>query len=292
MTIEQVAITIIAIVLFAIISPILGCLLSGLDRIISARMQGRVGPPLLQPYYDIRKLLLKEKKSVNGIDSRYLSMALLFTACAGGVFFSGGNLLMSIFLIAMANLLIIMAAYSSRSPYAEVGAHRELLQVLSYEPMLVLMAVAVSMKTQSFDVASVLYLDQPLILFLIPIFIGFCYVLTIKLRKSPFDLASSHHAHQELVKGTTTEMSGPNLAKVEIIHMSETILFLGWVAMFFINSSPISIVIAVVVALLIWFFEILIDNNFARIKWQIMIASSWIVTAICSIATFIILLFV
>ena len=42
---------------FAIVAPVLGCLLAGLDRKISARMQGRVGPPLLQPYYDVRKLI-------------------------------------------------------------------------------------------------------------------------------------------------------------------------------------------------------------------------------------------
>ena len=41
-------------VAFAVLGPVVGCLLSGLDRKISARMQGRVGPPLLQPYYDVR----------------------------------------------------------------------------------------------------------------------------------------------------------------------------------------------------------------------------------------------
>ena len=45
---------------FAIVAPVLGCLLAGLDRKISARMQGRVGPPLLQPYYDVRKLIEKD----------------------------------------------------------------------------------------------------------------------------------------------------------------------------------------------------------------------------------------
>ncbi len=40
---------------FAVLAPVVGCLLAGLDRKISARMQGRVGPPLLQPYYDVRK---------------------------------------------------------------------------------------------------------------------------------------------------------------------------------------------------------------------------------------------
>ena len=42
---------------FAIVAPVLGCLLAGLDRKITARMQGRVGPPLLQPYFDVRKLI-------------------------------------------------------------------------------------------------------------------------------------------------------------------------------------------------------------------------------------------
>ena len=50
---------------FAIAAPVLGCLLAGLDRKITARMQGRVGPPLLQPYYDVRKLIEKDNVSVN-----------------------------------------------------------------------------------------------------------------------------------------------------------------------------------------------------------------------------------
>ena len=53
-------------VVFVVLGPVVGCLLAGLDRKISARMQGRVGPPLLQPYYDVRKLLAKDNVSVNG----------------------------------------------------------------------------------------------------------------------------------------------------------------------------------------------------------------------------------
>ena len=53
--------TLIGTLLFAVAGPVIGCLLAGLDRIISARMQGRVGPPLLQPYYDVRKLFEKEE---------------------------------------------------------------------------------------------------------------------------------------------------------------------------------------------------------------------------------------
>ena len=115
---------------FAIVAPVLGCLLAGLDRKISARMQGRVGPPLLQPYYDVRKLIEKDNVSVNSTEGTYITCALVFTLIAGGIFFSGGNLLMSVFVITLSGLFFIVAAYSTRSPYAEIGANRETLQVI------------------------------------------------------------------------------------------------------------------------------------------------------------------
>ena len=202
--------TLIGTLLFAVAGPVVGCLLAGLDRIISARMQGRVGPPLLQPYYDVRKLFEKERVSVNSVEGVYVACALLFALIAGGIFYSGGNLLLCVFVITLSSLFFIMAAYSTRSPYAEMGAARETLQVMSYEPMVLLMAVAFFQAAGSFDVAEVFQLDHPIICTIWLVFLGVLFILTIKLRKSPFDLSMSHHAHQEIVRGMTTEMSGPD----------------------------------------------------------------------------------
>ena len=271
------------IVVFAVVAPVVGCLLDGLDRKVSARMQGRVGPRLLQPYYDVRKLLQKEQASVNAIDEAYITCALIFCAIAGGMFISGSNLLMCVFLVTLATLFVIIAAYSARSPYADTGADRECLQVMSYEPMLLIMTVGFFTATQSFDTAQLTRLDAPIILSLVPIFIGLLFILTIKLRKSPFDLSYSHHAHQELVKGITTEMSGRTLAKIEILHWCESILFLMWVGMFFIWNSPVSIALAVAVVALTWFFEVWIDNNFARVKWQACLKSAWLVALVMGV---------
>lgn len=284
-------------VVFAILAPILGCLLAGIDRVLSARMQGRVGPPILQPYYDVRKLLDKERVTVNSVQDTYVVCALIFAFVAGGIFFTGGNILMCVFVITLSSLFFIIAAYSSRSPYSEVGAARETLQVMSYEPMVLLFAVGFYMASAailvpegisgldemafgSFDAAVIFQLDLPVVVYAPLIFLGLLFILTIKLRKSPFDLSMSHHAHQEIVRGTTTEMSGRTLALVEILHWCENVLFLGWVCVFFIWNNPLSILLGIVVAAIVYFLEIMIDNNFARVKWQFMLKSSWIVALV------------
>ena len=192
------------------------------------------------------------------------------------MFFSGGNLLLCIFVITLSSLFFIMAAYSTRSPYAEVGAHRETLQVMCYEPMVLMMAIVFFQASGSFDIAGLFSLDTPIIATTFGAWVGLLVILTIKLRKSPFDISSSHHAHQEIVRGITTEMSGPTLAKVEILHWVENVLFMGWVGMFFVNANPISIAVAIIVAVLVYLFEIWIDNNFARVKWQAMFKIAWL----------------
>lgn len=279
-TVIDILIVLVASAIFAVVAAVLGCLLEGLDRKVTARMQGRVGPPLLQPYYDVRKLFSKENAGVNSAIGTYVFWALVFTAVAGGVFFSGGNFLLCVFIVTLAEMLFIMAAYAARSPYAEVGAHREILQVMAYEPMVLLLAVGFFLATGSFDVSTVLHVHQPIIVSTVGVFIGMLFILTIKLRKSPFDLSYSHHAHQDIVKGVTTEMSGKVLGQVEIMHWCENILFLAWIAMFFVWNSPLAIIAVIVALALVYFLEIWIDNNFARVKWQLLLKSSWAVTLV------------
>lgn len=271
---------VIATILFAVVGSAIGCVLAGIDRKISARLQGRVGPSILQPYYDVRKLLEKDSVSVNDVEGTYITCALLFAFIAGGIFFAGGNLLLSIFVLTLSSLFFILAAYSTRSPYSEVGAAREALQIMAEEPMSLFIAVAFFLATASFDSSVVFSLSHPAICTTWLAFLGFLFILTIKMRKSPFDLSSSHHAHQEIVRGITTEMSGPTLAKVEIMHWAENVLSLAWIGLFFVWGNPASIAIGIVAAVLAFILEIVIDNNFARVKWQVMLKSAWAVALV------------
>lgn len=259
--------------LFIVVAPFIGGLVSGIDRKVTARMQGRVGPPLLQPFYDVGKLFEKENLVITEMQNFTVLSYLVFIIVSGALFFAGGDMLLVIFAFTLAHIFLVLGGYSSNSPYSFVGAERELIQIIAYEPMIILTAVGMYMVAGSFFVGEIAASSLPLIIYLPGVFIGFIMVLTIKLRKSPFDLSTSHHAHQEIVKGITTEFTGPSLAKIEIAHWYENIFLLGVIFLFFAFSIPVAVAALVITYLL----EILIDNTFSRVKWQFTLRSAWII---------------
>ena len=139
--------------------------------------------------------------------------------------------------------------------------------------------------TRSFYVQDIVSFTHPLIIYLPGIFLSLLFILTIKFRKSPFDLSTSHHAHQELVKGLTTEFSGPSLAMIEIAHWYENIILLGIVYLFFAFNPAIALGAMIVTYVL----EVLIDNIFARLTWQFTLATSWIVTGVVAVTNLLII---
>ena len=259
-------------VLFLVGAPFLGGLVAGADRIISARMQARVGPPLLQPFYDVLKLFEKRAMVAGTLQVFFVSCFLLFVMLTGAVFFSGGDLLLVVFSLTVAAVFLVLAAYSPNSPYSDVGAERELLQMMSYEPVVLVTMIGMYLVTGSFSVADIVAHPRPLLFYIPGMLAAFLVALTVKLRKSPFDLSGSHHPHQELVRGITTELSGPTLALVEIAHWYETVLLLGMVYLFF-AALPLWAALALVLG--VYFLEILADNVYARQTWWFTLRTSW-----------------
>jgi len=181
--------------------------------------------------------------------------------------FTGSDLLMIVFVMAFGSVSLIMGAMSVRSPYSRIGGQREIIQLMAAEPVIILMAVGVYLVNGSFMVKAIMTESSPLIASMPLSLIALLVVLTIKLRKSPFDFSTSHHGHQELIKGLTMEFSGFQLATIEIGEWLETVLLLGLVGLFWANPIYIGVVIAVVAYLL----EIIIDNISARTTWSWML---------------------
>jgi len=201
---------------------------------------------------------------------------LFFMIMTGFLFFYGSDILLIIFVLTVASIFFVLAAYSANSPFSFVGAERELLLMMAYEPMVLIALVAIFKVVGSFSFFDIVGSNKPLIVYLPGVFLGFFFILTMKFRKSPFDLSYSHHGHQELVKGITTDLSGKTLAVIEISHWYENIFLLGFIFLFF----GFNLIFGIIAVLFCYFLEILIDNVYARFKWELAFKSAWIVTLV------------
>ncbi|MDD3313147.1 complex I subunit 1 family protein [Pseudodesulfovibrio sp.] len=264
--------TLILVIIGLVAGPVLGGLIAGLDRRVTAWFQSRQGPPITQAFYDVAKLFGKEKMVVNQWQILCSWVYVIAAATSLALFFAQSDLLLIFFVQAVGAVFMVMGAMAAKSPYSQVGAQRELLQVLAYEPVLILVFVGFYLVTGSFSVSAVWQVDQPLLAKMPLMYLALGYALTIKLRKSPFDFSTSHHGHQELVKGVLTEYSGPYLGLIEVAHWYETVLVLGLCALFWTTNVAWMIVLIGCTYLL----EILVDNTMARMTWRWMLKRVWL----------------
>jgi ech hydrogenase subunit B len=260
-------------VLAIIVTPLIGGLLKGFDRIITARMQGRIGPPVLQPFYDVIKLFNKSSMVAGKPQLVFIFTYLLLIVAALVLFVLGQDLLVTMFVLFFGSLGLPLAALSVKSPYSQLGGNRELLQFLAYEPILLLAAIAMAQKANGFPVSTMIDYGHPLLPALWPTFIALLIGVTIIMRKSPFDISSSEHAHQEIVRGVLTEFSGPYLAIVEVAHWYEQMLILAILGLFWVSGSFFWI--SIPLALFGWFVVLVIDNVTSRLTWSRMVSFAW-----------------
>ena len=267
-------------VALVVLSPIIGGILMGIDRKLTARMQSRMGPPLMQPFYDAIKLWGKEPFIASSLQPVLAFGYLGFSVAAFALLAFGQDMLLMIFTMAIADLCLIVAAFNSKSPYSNIGARRELIGMMSYEPVMLLAAISIFFVTGSFMIDSIYVINQPLLTFLPLTFLALIPVLVIDMKKSPFDVSGSGHAHQELVRGIYTEFSGYTLALVELGHWTKVALLLGFASLFWAQN----LIIGAVLAFALFFVVLVIDNSYPRLDWKTMIKTTWIVGFLLIIA--------
>ena len=260
---------------------LMGILLSGLDRIWVARMQRRVGPPLLQPWYDFLKCCGKEtivprhaKKAVYFAApvvgfAALITIALFLPVVGGKPAFSGAaDLVVILYLLTLVSVCMIVGAAASGSPFAGVGLSREMVAMISYELPFVLVILAVSKVTLTADSGLPLTFslqaiwdyqaaNGPLIAHwsLIPAAIALLFVIPCDVGMHPFDIAE---AETEICEGTLSEYSGPPLAVFRLTHMVKMyimtalfyVLFLGGISTGFV---AVDVVIFILVCVLLTF---------------------------------------
>ncbi len=243
---------------------IVSLVLKGFDRRFAAWLQARVGPPLMQPFYDIAKLWQKE----NILPERAVSWSFMgapFLAFVGSLVLllfvplgpvtgkvegwmplleGYGDIILVVYLLAVPSLMMAIGGFSSGSPLATVGAQRELVMMMSYELPLSVVVLSLGWRLSKLDLGleplSVADLtSKPLwgevgllgVIGLVLLAVVFFLIIPSELSKIPFD---APEAETEIGGGIMAEYSGNNLAMFYLADAVKTVAFSSLaVALFF-----------------------------------------------------------
>ena len=232
---------------------VVGLLLAGIDRKVLARMQKRVGPPIIQPFYDFFKLMGKETiiphaanrtvflaAPVVGFVS--LVVLMLFIPVFGFSAFSGkADLIVVLYLLTIPAVAMIVGGSASGSPYAGIGISREMVTMMAYELPLIVILLSVAKRVGGdslcFSLQEIVAWQQQngCILFhwsMIPAAVAMLLIIPAEVGTQPFDVAE---AETEICEGPLIEYSGAPLGlfklntamKMLIMTALFTALFLG-----------------------------------------------------------------
>ena len=216
-----------------------GLLLCGIDRKLVARMQKRIGPPVLQPFYDFFKLLGKETIVPAAANRTVFLIAPLVGLAAQVVlqlfipvfqfsaFHGVADVIVILYLLLIPALSVILGAASSGSPYAGVGLSREMVTILSVELPLVLVLLAVARTVGNAlgtglcfsltDIVGYQIVNGSLItrLSMLPAVAAMLLIIPGETGSHPFDAAE---AETEICEGMLAEYSGAPLAVYKLSH--------------------------------------------------------------------------
>ena len=128
-----------------ILTAVAGLVASWIVRKVSALVQYRVGPPVMQPFADVLKLLGKEQlipeqtnrfvfslAPLAALSSLILLSAMLWRIALHKDTYFAGDVIVMLYLLVMPSLALILGASASASPHASIGSAREIKLLISY----------------------------------------------------------------------------------------------------------------------------------------------------------------
>ncbi len=217
------------ILLVLLLSP----LLEGVLRKLTAFVHSRIGPPIYQPYLDILKLMAKEEiVSAEAGLFRFsalicfalvLSMSVL-TPIGGVPPLPASDVIVFIYLLTFSSVMIMMSGISSSSPYGLIGSAREMMMILTVEPVILIALIAMAVKSGSMQFADLMAFQAQQGPSLSIGIVGVALFLAIvaQLARLPFDMVE---ADQEIMEGPFIEQSGVKLAFFKWSFYAKELLF-------------------------------------------------------------------
>ncbi len=287
-----------------IFTVFMGVLLTGLNNKLVARMQSRVGPPVVQPWYDFLKFCGKETivprkawkpvflaSPVIGF-SVLLTVGLFLPAAGLRAFALPADVIVVLYLLAFVSVMGIVGASASGSPFAGVGLSREMVAMISYELPFVLVILAVGRLcgagtpdgvTFSLNQIAQWQAQNGSVLFhwsMIPAALAMLLVIPCEIGMHPFDIAE---AETEICEGTLTEYSGWPLAFFRLTHTVKVYIMAQLFVSMFLGGTLTGItvldaLIQIVLCIAVTFFSCTLPHGVcARLKVEQVFRFFWTV---------------
>lgn len=313
----EIAVGTLAMAVFGIVG---GLFFLGIDRKVSAHMQARIGPPIRQPFRDIRKLLIKQTVVPENAVPALFNLApvvavasaitiLLYIPVCGMPPVLGGysDLILILYLLTIPALAMVVGGFASGSPYATVGAQREMVTMMAYEFPLAVAIVAIAWRMSAAGVADpfslVTLASTPVWSVVGPYGLVGCLILLLiiaivtpaELSLVPFDACE---AETELAGGLLVEYSGRNLALFYLAQGVKTVvmaalavgIFLPWnlstliaVPTAYVPAADFVFFLAKVL-LVIVFAVTLLRTSLARFRINQIVSLYWCWLGVASLA--------
>ena len=231
----------------------------GILRKVTARIQSRQGPPVNQPYLDLLKLLGKEdiesgEAPVLQRFAAYLPMSvLLVVACLIPMGFSAplnssGDAILLILLLTLSGICTLLAGLASGSTFSLIGINREMMCLITLEPLFAVAIVMGAIHKGSFKLDDVLsgsvYGTSGVALSGIAMLVIMLLAFQAFVGRAPFDISE---AETEIMEGAMIEYSGPKLALFHYASMAKLVVYSAlFVAMFIPWGSELPVAISFV----------------------------------------------
>lgn len=221
---------VINVVIFLALAP----LFEGVVRKLYAKVQSRMGPPVVQPYYDLLKLLGKETLSAGNWAFRIapmMALASIITAVSlmplgyrAGFLTQYGDIITIIYLLTLGGVSVLLGALSSKNTYAMVGASREMVTMIMVEPVLAMTFILGALKAKSLaiDASMASSLNGSYGVSMVLMLVVFLMALQAFVARQPFDIAE---AEVEIMEGPFIEYSGPGLALFKYYMMIKQMFY-------------------------------------------------------------------
>ena len=251
-------------------------LLRGLIKKMKALLQTRQGPPLLQVYYDIGKLLRKEpvrSETATWVyvagPRLYFASALAATALvpvlvAAAPLETAGGVLGLVGILALGRFALATAALDTGSPFGGMGGSREMTIAALAEPALMLGLFTAALAAGSLNLGAVVrgLLERGSVFHPSDIFAlaGLFVVLIAETGRIPVDNPATHLELTMIHEAMVLEYSGPDLALVEWASAVKEILYVTLLMDLFMPLGMASTIAAgpMLIALGAWTAKILL----------------------------------